>query len=164
MLSFNQVRNGSLQREKRFSGRLLTLDPGETTGVSFWEVTQEEANLKHIDQIKTWPLEHAVNNFQRLFDEYRPSFVVFESYQVYQWKLDEHSFSDVPTVQVIGCLKTYCIFRGIKYTSQTAQVAKQFCTDDKLDKWGLYHKGQRHARDAIRHGVYFLLFGLKKDS
>ena len=29
----------------------------------------------------------------------------------------------------------------------------------KLKKWNMYRKGERHARDAIRHGAHFLLFG-----
>jgi hypothetical protein len=82
-----------------------------------------------------------------------------ESYQVYDWKKDEHSFSQVPTLQVIGCIKTICKILHIPYYSQTAQVAKHFCTDEKLEQWGMWKRGERHARDAIRHGCYWLLFG-----
>lgn len=46
-------------------------------------------------------------------------------------------------------------WEGIK---QMAVTAKNFCTDDKLKQWGFWQAGQKHARDSIRHGCYFLLF------
>ena len=41
---------------------------------------------------------------------------------------------------------------------QMASTAKTFATDKKLREWGFWERGMRHARDAIRHGCYFLLF------
>lgn len=41
---------------------------------------------------------------------------------------------------------------------QMAAQAKGFVDDDKLKAWGFWIKGKKHARDAIRHGVYYLLF------
>jgi hypothetical protein len=142
-----------------FTGRLLALDPGETTGWSLWE----NNGLVDCGQKKTWPLTHAIDSFQELLTLH-PTIIVFESYQVYEHKLEEHTWSRVPTIQVIGCLKTLVLLHGrvfgqIPYTTQTAQVAKGFCTDDKLKQWGFWQQGMRHARDSIRHGAYYLLFG-----
>jgi hypothetical protein len=39
-----------------------------------------------------------------------------------------------------------------------ASQAKAFVTDQKLKEWGFWKEGMRHSRDAIRHGLYFLLF------
>lgn len=142
-----------------FRGIMLSLDPGHTTGYAIWETADGPKVIKS-GQMKTWhhdDLDH--NDFWDLITDYQPDVVVMESYQVYDWKKDEHSWSQVPTVQVIGCIKTICQQRDIPYYSQTAQVAKQFVTDDKLEKWGMWKVGERHARDAIRHGVYWLLFG-----
>jgi hypothetical protein len=36
-----------------------------------------------------------------------------------------------------------------------AGLAKTFATDDKLEAWGFWKRGQKHARDAIRHAVYW---------
>lgn len=140
-----------------FRGTLLSLDPGHTTGYAIWLVDSDNVGIVKSGQIRTWrdDLEH-----KELHDLIQDvDMVVFESYQVYDWKKDEHSFSQVPTVQVIGCIKTICRWQEKPYYLQTAQVAKQFCTDDKLEKWGMWKKGERHARDAIRHGCYWLLFG-----
>lgn len=91
-------------------------------------------------------------------DTYRPNFVVYEAYHVYKWKLEEHTFSRVPTIQIIGCLRTHCILRDIPNDEQTAQIGKGFATDAKLKLWDLYLPGLVHARDAIRHGAHWLLF------
>ena len=86
--------------------------------------------------------------------------------RVYEWKAQHHSWSDVPTLQIIGCAKALLLMKcpyGVPVIQQTAQVAKNFCTDEMLKSWGMYNSGMRHARDAVRHGTYFLLFGPSKD-
>lgn len=88
--------------------------------------------------------------------------VIYEGYKVYPWKLKQHSFSDVPTLQFIGFLRHACAVRGVPTATQMAQLVKTFCTDRKLKQWGLYNEGKRHANDAIRHGCYWLLFGMGK--
>jgi hypothetical protein len=50
---------------------------------------------------------------------------------------------------------------NITYNMQTAQQAKNFVTDELLQHWGFYERGQRHSRDSMRHALYFLLFGYK---
>lgn len=42
---------------------------------------------------------------------------------------------------------------------QGAGIVKTFCNDEKLKGWGFWKVGERHARDAIRHGAYFLIAG-----
>lgn len=160
-MEFNELRLKATKPETRFIGRLLTFDPGETTGWSSWEVTEEEAKLVQSGQIKTWPIKNAVDEFTFLLNAHQPDIVVFESYQVYEWKAEDHTWSQIPTVQIIGCLRTLLIQMSIPEHTQTAQVAKQFCKDEKLEEWGLWKKGERHARDALRHACYYILFGKK---
>lgn len=165
-LTFNQIRQAlNKQRpETQFEGVILALDPGETTGVAAFTCTADEAVLTHASQIKTWPLEIGVKTLEDLIKAVKPDRVVFESYQVYEWKSESHSWSQIPTVQVIGMIKVLLIMHGIDYTTQTAQAAKNFCTDKKLEEWGFWQQGLRHARDACRHACYFLLFGPSKNS
>lgn len=141
-----------------FRGSLLSLDPGHTTGFAFWCVENNGPQIVKSGQLRSW------HNEELVFDEFHKLLkttdrVVMESYQVYDWKKDEHSFSQVPTIQIIGCIKTLCQLEKKPYYTQTAQVAKQFVTDEKLEKWGMWKVGERHARDSIRHGCYWLLFG-----
>jgi hypothetical protein len=147
----------------KFRGELLALDPGETTGVAHFSVKDAIPQLKQAQQIKTWPIDIAVSHLTGLLTAVQPNVVVFESYRVYNWKVDEHANSEVPTLQIIGCLKTLCIQRNIPYYTQSAQIAKKWSTDEKLHRWGYYQRGERHSRDAMRHGTYFLLFGPSKN-
>jgi hypothetical protein len=163
MLSFNAIRNGSRPKTgPHFTGTLAAFDPGETTGVVTFHATLDDAQLINRHQLRTWPLEECVKSVSLFLDAVKPDAVVFESYRVYGWKTDQHSFSEVPTIQVIGSIKTLLIQRGIPYFTQSAQQAKQFVTDEKLEAWGYWHSGLKHARDATRHACYFLLFGPPK--
>lgn len=136
--------------------RIICFDPGHTTGWAFFEGTK----LTAAGQINTKPIEEAVINITDLLDMYTPDMVVFEDYRVYKWKTEHHGGSELLTTRVIGCIETLCIQKQIyPIIKQPAHTAKGFCKDSKLKEWGLYIVGERHARDAIRHGCYFLLFG-----
>jgi hypothetical protein len=148
---------GKVQKGK-WKGNLVAFDPGETTGCATYRWDGERCELLSASQEQAWPLKAAVRNFADVLDIARPNFVVYEAYHVYKWKLEEHTFSRVPTLQIIGCIRTLCIQNGIPNDEQTAQTGKGFCTDDKLRAWGLHLPGFVHARDAIRHGAHWLLF------
>lgn len=149
-----------------FRGNLLCFDPGETTGWALFRSTASQIWLDQVGQIATWDKAKNELDIQPLLTVFScsPTIAVFESYQVYDWKKDEHAWSQIPTVQVIGSIKTICQLRAVPFHGQTAQNAKQFMTDRKLQQWGFYREGLRHARDAIRHGAFFLMFGPKNDS
>ena len=141
-----------------FIGRLAVFDPGETTGFAIFERGEDHTTLTYATQLPTWPIEKGVESLHRAF-ECQPKHVVYEAYHIYKWRLAEHTYSEVPTIQLIGIIKYLCILRDIPYTKQTALTGKSFCTDQKLEYWGLYKPGLIHGRDAIRHGCQFLLFG-----
>ena len=137
--------------------RVLALDPGETTG---WCTYIKDAQPSfQLSQYKTWPLEDHWLQFITKIHDFAPQALVFESYNIYEWKADEHKRSNVPTLQVIGALKGAAIERRLPWFTQTPQNAKAFVTDDKLRQWGLWVPAVKHGRDAARHAVYFLLFG-----
>lgn len=132
--------------------RVLCLDPGETTGYALFE----HGTLTTAGQVRTiddWKI------ISDLFEEMNPTHVVYENYRVYSHKLDRHAFSEVYTLRLIGVIEFLCdVVYRIPYCNQMAQQAKGFTTDEKLKHWGFYDKGPKHARDAMRHGVYYLLF------
>jgi hypothetical protein len=159
--------------------RLLCLDPGETTGWALFE----NAKLTKWGQTTT-VIDKKIQYgaMIELIQEIKPTAIVCENYRVYQHKLEQHSFSEVLTVRIIGGFELLSYqgitetrpmdlnFRGetmaatyqehwqIPIFFQMAQEAKGFCTDKKLEMWNYWQKGMRHSRDAIRHGCYWLLF------
>lgn len=146
-----------------FTGSLLCLDPGETTGWISLECSGDYSNYRVVGriygQIACNPIETAgIPNLVRLFEEAKPTKVVYEEYRVYSWKSATHSWAELHTPQFIGTIRTIASIRGIPVASHMAQQAKQFVTDDKLQDWDFYVKGQKHCRDATRHGLLYLMF------
>ena len=141
---------------------LLCFDPGHTTG---WAV-YVGYELVDSGEIDTSDMETAPHTIRDLMDTWKPSVLLLEDYRVYKWRAKHHVGSEMLTTRVIGCIETFSVIYFINHLyKQPAHTAKGFCDDAKLKEWGFYKKGERHARDAIRHGAYFLLFGpiQKKD-
>lgn len=142
-----------------FAGRLLCFDPGETTGYAVFVANgANKPVLEESGQLATKDVSDAFAILSQTFERVRPDWVVYENYLVYAWKAQDHSFSELVTPKVIGAIQIICGIRKMGYDTQMAGQAKGFVTDDKLKSWGLWKRGERHARDAIRHGIYWLLF------
>lgn len=152
-----------LQGDKVPPKRLLSLDPGHTTGVAFFEngtltdwkqiVTIEDDPKKIHGQFKeNW---WEVDSLMELYD---PTVIICENYRVYQHKLDQHANSGVETLRLIGGVDYYADRHNVPIRYQMATEHKGFCTDKKLQQWDYWKPGMRHSRDAIRAGTYFLLF------
>ena len=143
---------------------VIALDPGETTGYAVFV----EGTLERCGELDTETLKVGYPALMDLFASVRTRTVhtpqiVYEEYRIYSWKTEQHTWAGLHTPQLIGGIEALAYVKHWPTYGQTAQVAKGFCTDDKLKMWGMYQKGQRHARDAIRHGAYYLLFNNRQD-
>lgn len=142
---------------------VVAFDPGETTGYCVFI----EGVLHVAGQLNTETVKLGVPVIQKTLQTYKqfndiPAMVVFEDYRIYSWKTDQHTWAALHTPQMLGVIEALCYVEGLETRRQMAQQPKQFCTDDKLKLWGYYRKGERHARDAIRHATYYLLFNDQK--
>lgn len=139
---------------------LLALDPGGTTGWAHFVGTE----LAVSGQVDTSDLREGILNVLDLFDYFpdnpheRSCGIVMEDYRVYGWKTEQHTWSELHTPKLIGGITALATIYQLPLYMQMAQQAKGFCTDEKLEEWGMYKKGERHARDAIRHGCYLRMF------
>ncbi len=131
---------------------LLSFDPGETTGFARFQ----DGHLTWHEELKTPTVHDAAPILASLITPLCK--VVVENYQVYKWRQKQHVGDTLHTPRIIGCIETLCALQGHKPAKQTAQNAKGFVTDEKLKAWGMYVKGQPHARDAIRHAAFYILF------
>ncbi len=78
--------------------------------------------------------------------------VVMEEYRVYPWLLQQHGYSTVPTIEVIGVIKYICRCRGLSLETQPATIKKVVAA-----RFGKRLSSRnRHARDAEMHGLYYL--------
>lgn len=154
-LSFNEL-FVRLRGDKKVPERLLVFDPGQTTGWCLFEKGQ----LTRSGQLQGCYDDKNINvtPLLDLFNDIKPDFILYEDYKVYAHKLERHTFNPVFTLRLIGTIETYSQMNKIPTHKQMATTAKGFCTDEKLKCWGFWQTGHKHARDAIRHGCYFLLF------
>jgi len=146
----------SRQKEREpFAGSLFCLDPGNTTGWAIFNgcILHGYGEWKTDSAAEIGGLLHAE------LESFIPYMVIYEDYRVYKWKKDQHAGSHLLVPRLIGVVEYICSYVGIPFVAQMAHQAKHFCTDSKLRDWDMYPKGQQHARDAIRHGIYYILFG-----
>lgn len=146
-----------------YPGRLITFDPGETTGFTIWDnMKLVESNHLNTYEVKTaceWlPLWLS----SKVLGSPLSVHVRMEEYRIYSWKSEQHAWSTVHTIRLIGALECLCVQLGISYDMCGAGLAKTFATDAKLKEWGFYKPAHRHANDAIRHAVNFYCTPPKK--
>lgn len=154
-MSYNELLE-RVRGDKKIPQRLLVFDPGKTTGWSFWL----NGRLNMCGQIEDCYDSNNVSliGILDLIERMSPDFILYEDYKVYGSKLNQHNFSSINTVRIIGAIEAHAQKENIPTHKQMAVTAKKFVTDEKLKAWGFYGAGQRHSRDSMRHAIYFLLF------
>lgn len=141
-----------LATDKQPPKRLVALDPGETTGYAEFC----SGHLTYQEELRTPNIPTATGCLEVII--IGANAVVVENYQVYKWRMKQHVGDTLHTPRLIGCIETLCALQDIRPTKQLAQNVKGFVSDEKLKAWDMYIKGKPHARDAIRHGIFYLLF------
>jgi hypothetical protein len=136
---------------------VIGLDPGETTGVCVLT-----AGKACIYQIATKEIGPGGDALCDILEAYDTAAVVCEDYRVYSWHSEDHKWAALHTPQIIGVIRYLCHKQNMPITMQMAQVAKVFCTDEKLKGLGMWVPGVTHGRDAARHAVYHALFAIGK--
>lgn len=148
---------------------VLCLDPGETVGWALFSSGYvlrcgQLALQKQLSRGAS--VSHVLNSF---FDDLVglencerngvliPVTCVVEDYVVYAHKLQANVWSSLFTVRLIGALQFLCSDRAIPIVYQMAAEAKFFASDEKLRRWGIFQEKLKHANDAIRHGIYYML-------
>lgn len=130
---------------------IYALDPGGTTG---WAAFDSAMSYVLCGQLID-------NHHRTLFQNVLPCCeeIVCESFQFRQFEGFDKSKVELDSMEYIGVVKLYSQLTGVPVTFQTASMAKNFISDDKLRRLGWYDltKGMVHARDALRHLLYFLI-------
>lgn len=136
-----------------FERPLLSLDPGETTGVCVWCPAEKKLFLF---QLATKDVAEGYVLVERLLQNRRFVHVRCEDYRVYGHMTEQHSFAHLHTAQFIGAIKVAVYKAGVDMSVCLAMHAKTVWTDDKLKMCDLYNKGMKHARDAERHMLRYM--------
>lgn len=129
---------------------LLALDPGKTTGASWWYYDDSTPiKLLKYTQVKGG-VDAVINEFMNL----TPAIcdvIVSESF-----KLDGRTPNpDVTPLRVEGVLSYVSKLHGIPVVYQ-ANNMKAHATDEFLKRHDLWFKGQPHATDSARHAIAYM--------
>lgn len=132
--------------------KYLAIDPGDNTG---WCSFDQAGQVHQFGEIK------GHDAFLDWLEDQQPTVVICENYRVGRsGNQFTNSFSDVPTLQLIGAIKRYCTKKGIQLVMQDTQSLWM-----GLRMLGLYQQyrlpngKKKHPPDkisAMAHGVYYL--------
>lgn len=124
--------------------RVIAIDPGGTTG---WCLVDDN-RVSSTGQLSGAHYAELYN----LLGILEPSIVVCERF------VHRSTFGvDQVALEYIGVIKLFCQARELDLRMHTAAMAKQFWTDPKVKKIGLWKANQRHAVDAIRHALTYIM-------
>ncbi len=147
---------------------ILCLDPGETVGWALFfaghvlrcgqlAIQKQLAQGGSVSYVLNTFFDDLVGLENCASDMVTPTTCVVEDYVVYAHKLQANMWSSLFTVRLIGALQFLCSDRAIPVVYQMAAEAKFFASDEKLRRWGIFQEKLKHANDAIRHGIYYML-------
>ncbi len=141
--------------------RLMALDPGGTTG---WAKVTSLPDINELEFThgQLGPHEHHTELYDHL-EIHSPYTVICESFEFRQMGSDTKKKVELISREYIGVTKLYCSYFNVHLEFQTASTAKALIPDKgpaqdvKLKQLGLYVPGAKHARDAYRHLLRYMV-------
>lgn len=134
------------------SVKIIAIDPGtKNTGFALFD---------HLSLLGAGVIGSKNHDIDVLFDLIQikdVQTIVLELFHLFPFKAKEQSWDQLRVVQVIGIIKYLAEKQSIPVILQEPNK-KQAFPDARLTKDG-YYVPNNHARDAIRHGLYFFKFG-----
>ncbi|MCA9340198.1 MAG: hypothetical protein KDA17_04765 [Candidatus Saccharibacteria bacterium] len=141
--------------------RIIALDPGGTTGWATYSAFRDP-RLRKFDYGQIGPEEHHLELFNFLgLQQVEDTQVVCESFE---YRNTSRAGLVLVSKEYIGITKLFCLERDIRYTEQTASMAKAFVKDSHIKKLGLWSSKDNHAMDAMRHLLRYITCGPMKDT
>lgn len=145
--------------------RLLAIDPGGTTGWAHFWIPPGNLSVRSRDVLEDVEYDcgqltgpepgqaRQIGAIITLMGDCGP--VICEDFTLRQFRQDAALLAPVRLTAMIEYIISGIIDEP-PFRKQQPSMAKSTATDERLKEWGLWEKGQPHARDAIRHGVTFL--------
>lgn len=134
--------------------RIVSLDPGGTTGWVTW--TSPAKGPEEFTCGQFGPDEHHKRLFSFLEDQHiHQTVVVCESFEFRQNRQRDNI--NLMSREYIGVTKLFGQERNVPVVFQTAGAAKAFVTDQKIKAMGLWAPGYKHAMDAMRHLITYMV-------
>lgn len=140
--------------------RWLTVDPGETTGWALWE----DDRLVVAGQTPLWEFLDELWRGQGLHTDHRDAEgpfahigrIVCEDWALYPWAAKALSWDKCRTARGIGAIELICRQGFPELILQPAKIKEAAVAGGAEDLFLSPRHENRHANDAIMHGVYYL--------
>lgn len=146
--------------------RWLSVDPGEDTGWALWE----DQKLLDAGTEKLWAFGDSLfiamfrpEEAELLGDELATKFegvekVVAEDWRLYPWELKKGTLSwdQCRTARLLGSITQTCRMASLELVLQGAKIKKSSESAGAKALFMAPLDENRHANDAIRHGVYYI--------
>jgi hypothetical protein len=123
---------------------VISVDPGETSGIAYWTDTGEFVEKEALTQ------EQLFDKIEQLEDV---TAVVVEDYRLRQGKQMVQTGSRFVAVQIIGALKAYARRVGAKFFLQPANVLTVAALHSGVKRPS--NHAISHDIDAYNHGYYY---------
>jgi len=155
------------------SGNFLSKEGKGTTG---WASFDSDGSLMNYGDVRAKEYDTTENYWGAIISKImaaHPKIIVCESYQLQPGKAMAQSWSDLETPQLIGAIRHIAWSKNVKFIFQPPSIKPRFA-DHILVRMGIAEtknnkifmvQGMRsndHQRDAIRHGLYYFKYGVKK--
>lgn len=128
--------------------RLLSLDPGGTTGYAIIEYDDSYFRIEDSGQI-SGGLEGFIEWDSENYTAHSLDLIVCESFTLREGVYG----ADLSPVYIIGALEA--LYQSTKIVYQEPKL-KPLCDDERLKKMGYHKRGNPHRNDAVRHGLIYL--------
>ena len=138
--------------------RVLSLDPGGTTGYCNGWIYRGDRLKLYVDQAEWSPLAlYDVLEAHCSIDS-SPLSIIYEGFS---YRNRPRMGLDLTPVKLIGIIELYKerYEPFVEFTMQSAATGKAFYTDDRLKQVGAYKPGKQHGRDATRHLLQWATHG-----
>ena len=136
---------------------LLVIDPGRTTGIAF--IDQKDYSNPVILWSDELDFMGTCNRVNSTLMTHRENVQVLMERFTITPQTGKNGPGALDAIGIIGVVRYLATAYGapeIEY--QSPQQAKQFCDNTRLRAVGFWHRGGAgHARDALRHGVTYLV-------
>lgn len=136
---------------------LLAIDPGETVGYAWFGLEKYDLQIANqveakgfIEKLELW----AGNGGFK---------VVIEDYRIRQDTVSANLGKELKTAKLLGAIEHILEREEVPYEYQPAGIGKYFFDRKRMEDMEVWQVGKVHARDAIRHGLYYLMFGSEGD-
>jgi len=126
--------------------RVITLDPGMTTGVAAYD------SRRHIFEAMQCPPREAMEWLSGEIDANRVDLVVYETFRISARTVKQTQAGSLVAIETIGVARWLCDGAGVEFINQDPGEAMGFATNERLKHLGVYATAD-HARDAVRHLV-----------